>query len=191
MSQYKNFVLAVAVMAMSILTAQNALAGSCNGRVMGQDVNNGKGIVWTDCKSMGNDFRVQGLAYNDMRSTGSGDNRDTMDAASAVCRSISKGNYMLPMDFQAQPLVMQCEKQEVFAGISCNDMKGEDSSDGCCIACQKPGSNSLRWISNNGDTGCNGETLTTLLPERVIAIGQSDKNGGSDESDGVAICVGK
>lgn len=136
----------------------------------------------TSCCPSG--YRVQGVAYNDMRSSG---NNDIVDAVSAVCRSISKGNDMMPSDFQAPPITLMCDKTEVLAGTTTIDFKGNDAMDGMVIWCQKPGSTNLRMVGNNGDTGSNGETHTVLLPKRVVGIGYKDNQG--DQADCATISV--
>lgn len=143
--------------------------------------NNPKGFATSCCP---NGYRVQGVAYNDMRSSS---NNDIVDAVSAVCRSIQKGNDMMPSDFQAPPITMVCDKTEVFAGMSVVDLNKNDAMDGIVVYCQKPGSTSLRMIGNNGDTGSNGETHTTLLPKRVVGIGYKDNQG--DQADCATVSI--
>lgn len=140
----------------------------------------------TSCCPSG--YRVQGVAYNDMRGD-SGKGNDIVDAVSAICRSIQKGNDMMPGDFQATPITLMCDKSEVFAGFNVVDHGGKDSMDGIVAYCQKPGSTSLRMIGNNGDTGSNGEQHTVMLPKRVVGIGYKDNPDGSDQADCATISV--
>lgn len=134
-------------------------------------------------------YRVQGVAYNDINK------KDKADAVSAVCRSITKGNDMMPSDFQTNPVVSMCDKTEVLAGIACKDMKKSDALDGCTAICQKPGSKNLRMVYSN-DLASNPRAYnkhTVFLPKRVVGIGYKDqtkgRSMGSDEADCATISV--
>lgn len=181
----KKVTLIALVGALSFLVSQNAYSQSCGGNIAYDNDcgSNGRNYVASCCPS---GYRVQGVAYNDMRSSG---NNDRADAVSAVCRSISKGNIMMPTDFQTTPITLQCDPTEVMAGINCNDLKGEDSLDGCTVYCQKPGSTNLRTVGNNGDTGGNGASHTVYLPQRVVGVLYKDLDKGANQSSDRADCA--
>ena len=137
-------------------------------------------------------FRVQGVAYNDMHKS------DYADALSAICRSIAKGNDMMPSDFQTAPVTHVCDKTEVFAGLACKDMdkKGginSDNLDGCTAVCQHPKSRNLRTIYST-DIASNKRSYvrhTVLLPKRVVGIAYKDigQKKSSDRADCATIIV--
>lgn len=176
---FKKVLTLVAVSFTLVAQAQAFCGGSPD---FSNDCSSNNRAYATSCCPAG--YRVQGVAYNDMRSSG---NNDIVDAVSAVCRSISKGNDMMPSDFQAPPVTLMCDKSEVFAGMSVVDLRGNDAMDGIVVYCQKPGSTSLRMVGNNGDTGSNGETHTVMLPKRVVGIGYKDNQG--DQADCATISV--
>lgn len=133
-------------------------------------------------------YRVQGVAYTDIK------DQDHVDAVSAVCRSISKGNDTMPQDFSRTPKKYVCEKQEVLAGIYSKDVQVQggdkrDTLDGVTAFCQKPGSNALRKIDNHDISGGReGREQTILLPKRVVGIAYKEHDrGSSDRADCVTI----
>lgn len=134
-------------------------------------------------------YRVQGVAYNDIRG------QDHVDAVSAVCRSISKGNELVSQDFGRTPKKYVCDRKEVFAGIESKDVltKGggfRDTLDGVTAYCQRPGGNALRRISNRDidRERREGRQQTVLLPKRVVGIGYKKiAKGKSDRADCVTI----
>jgi hypothetical protein len=179
----KILTLAVAGAA-SLLVASQAYA-QCGGYPLNDsDLSGNSRPLVSSCCPAG--YRVQGMAYSDMRNSG---NDDRVDAVSAICRSIAKGNDMMVSDFQSPPITLMCPKEYVNAGGNCVDLRGEDALDGCVIYCQKPGSTELMMVGNNGDSGPTGSMQTVLLPKRIVGIGMKDLDKGptqsSDRADGV------
>lgn len=173
------------------------------GSAYAQSYCGGQLVYSQDCASNGRDYavsccpdgyRVQGVASGDKYK------QDYGDAISAVCRSITKGNDMMPIDFQRAPAAYVCDKTEVFAGLFCKDMgdrgKGTKSDvlDGCTAVCQKPNSGDLREvyspdISHNPRQGIRH---TVKLPKRVVGLAYKDMDnagGESDRADCAAIIV--
>lgn len=137
-------------------------------------------------------YRVQGVAYTDIRK------QDHVDAISAVCRSVTRGNDVMPSsDFQRNPLKLVCEKSEVMAGIYAKDVltnSGDrrDTLDGLTAVCQHPGDNSLRRIFNADiQGGREGVEFSVRLPRRVVGIAyrERDNKGGDAGSSDRADCV--
>ncbi len=172
-----------------------AQAQACGGRVVHNADCDSNGRQWTySCCPDG--YRVQGVAYNDLNK------QDHVDAISAVCRSISKGNDMMPSDFSKTPISLVCNKTEVMAGVASKDVKvnggdSRDTLDGVTAVCQTPASTSLRTIANNDidQNSREASVQTVLLPKRVVGIATKDRdNGGnsagsSDRADCVTVIV--
>lgn len=167
-----------------ISLAGNVLAQSaCGGTMMANNDLSSNGRPWgISCCPDG--YRVQGIACSDLPP-----DQDLADGCSAVCRSISKGNIMMPAnDFQRQPDPVMCPKQDVMAGIVCKDMnhnsKGDDDvTDSCTPVCQHPGSTALTVMSK-GDLNNNGREanqMTVMLPQRVVGIACKDINKGTSD----------
>jgi hypothetical protein len=190
-------VLTVLVMA----GAGSAHAQYCGGQVMdyGDCSHNARAYSASCCPD---GYRVQGVAYSDIHKA------DFADAVSAVCRSISKGNDMMPTDFQRAPVTYVCDKNEVFAGLACKDMadkgsgKNADALDGCTAICQNAKTNAIREIYNPDMAGNPREAarVSVRLPQRVVGIVYKDQDGkddgkangaygGSDRADCAAISV--
>src|SRR3989338_559024 len=161
---------------------------ACGGIVQFNDdcSNSGRGWHYSCCPD---GYRVQGVAYNDIKG------QDHVDAISAVCRSISKGNDIMTEDFSRQPKTFVCDKSEVMAGTGSKDVLTDsgsfrDSLDGVTAFCQKPGSDGMRRIGN-GDIDGNKRAerqQTVLLPKRIVGIGYKEfDKGESDRADCVAI----
>ena len=185
----KKSILSMAVFALTALAA-NTSFGFCGGTpVYNNDcASNPRGYAVSCCPR---GYRVQGVAYNDHAGS------DYVDAVSAVCRHVVKGNDMMPTDFQRPPVVFMCNKTEVMAGIAQKDMpkkggKNSDVLDGVTAICQTPGSKSLRMVYNR-DLAGNGRSYVrtvTYLPNRIVGIAYKDisKNnvltrGNSDRAD--------
>lgn len=179
---FKKLILSAVCGAAIVMSATSAYS-FCGGMVVSDnDCDSNPRNFSVSCCPGG--YRVQGVAYSDMS------NSDYADAVSAVCRHIQKGNDMMPTDFQRQPVVFMCEKQEVMAGIACKDMdkrggKNSDNLDGCTALCQKPGSGNLRMVYNNDIAGNPRSYVqhTVQLPERVVGIGYKDVNKDRNASD--------
>lgn len=178
------FTLLVVLFSASIAQAQSACGGTMQ---MKSDLMGNKRNWHYSCCPEG--YRVQGVAYTDIRK------QDHVDAVSVVCRSIAKGNDIMPEgDFQRTPKTFVCEKNEVMAGIFTKDVKVEggdhrDSMDGLTAVCQKPNSKELRTVYNKDlDGGRQGNQQVVYLPKRVVGLAckELDK-GSSDRSDGCTI----
>ena len=140
-------------------------------------------------------YRGQGVAYTDIKG------QDHADAVSVVCRSVSRGNDIVPQDFNRTPKQFVCEKTEVMAGIYCKDILTDggdkrDTLDGCTAICEHPGSKALRTIYNTDiQGGREGRELVARLPKRVVGIAykELDNKGGdagsSDRADAATIIV--
>lgn len=136
-------------------------------------------------------YRVQGVAYNDVIG------QDHVDAFSAVCRSISKGNDMMPGEFTHRgPNQFVCEKQEVMAGLQYKDVKvqggdNRDTLDGVNVLCQRPSSKAIRAISNmdvDHNPRMDIHKHVAYLPKRVVGIAYRELDkGSSDRADCVTI----
>lgn len=134
-------------------------------------------------------YRVQGVAYNDLQGS------DYADAVSAVCRHVTKGNTMMPTDFQTQPVVHMCEKTEILLGIAYKDMpkggKRSDILDGVTAICQNPTTKATRTLYSN-DLAGNGrgyETRTISLPNRIVGIIYKDIGKGTDSDRADCVTV--
>lgn len=183
----KKILTVAAFVAMTAFGATNAFS-FCGGSVVYDNDcgSNPRGFSASCCPS---GYRVQGVAYNDIKK------KDHADAVSAICRSIAKGNDMMPSDFQTHPVTFMCDKTEVLAGIACKDLPKSDGLDGCTAICQKPGSKNLRMVYNN-DLASNPRAYnrhTVYLPKRVVGIAYKDRtkgsSTGSDEADCATISV--
>lgn len=171
------------VLAMLLTTATgSAFAQYCGGTVQdyGDCGGNVRGYASSCCPS---GYRVQGVAYADIH------NADFADAVSAVCRSISKGNDMMPTDFQRAPVTFVCDKQEVFAGLACKDMdnskgsgKNMDALDGCTAICQNAKTGAMREIHNQDMANNKREAarVSVRLPQRVVGLVYKDQDGKDD-----------
>lgn len=133
-------------------------------------------------------YRVQGVAYNDI------EGQDHVDAVSAVCRHISRGNDIMPTDFGRRPKKFVCNKNEVMAGIFQKDVITQggtrrDSLDGVTAICQRPQSTNLRMVPNDDiEEGRQGGEMTVLLPKRVVGLAYKELDkGSSDRADCVTI----
>lgn len=184
-----------------VFTGGVAQAQYCGGTVVdyGDCSKNVRAYAASCCPS---GYRVQGVAYADINKA------DFADAYSAVCRSIAKGNDMMPTDFQRAPITLVCDKNEVFAGLACKDMsnkgsgKNADASDGCTAICQDAKTGATREIYNQDTAGNPREAsrVSVKLPKRVVGIVYKDQDGkddgiangafgGSDRADCAAIVV--
>lgn len=161
---------------------------ACGGTVQYTSDCSGNDRAWHfSCCPSG--YRVQGVAYTDISK------QDHVDALSAVCRSISRGNDMMPSsDFERTPKQFVCDKSEVMAGIIRKDVKvqggdSRDSLDGLTPLCQHPGSKALREIYNvDIQGGRSGEQQVVYLPKRVVGLASKELDrGSSDRKDCVAI----
>jgi hypothetical protein len=194
-------ILSSLVAVMALAAAGSAHAQYCGGTVMdfGDCSSNVRAYAASCCPS---GYRVQGVAYDDINKA------DFADAFSAVCRSTSKGNDMMPTDFQRAPITLVCDNNEVFAGLACKDMsnkgsgKNMDASDGCTAICQNVKTGATREIYNPDIAGNKREAGRTMvkLPKRVVGIVYKDQDGkddgvangaygGSDRADCAAIVV--
>ena len=161
----------------------------CGGSIVPENDCNNNGRSWHfSCCPDG--YRVQGVAYNDLKK------QDHVDAVSAVCRSISRGNDIMPQDFGRSPKTFVCDKQEVMAGIYSKDVLTEggdkyDELDGLTAICQHPGSKELRKVYNYDiQGGREGREKFVYLPKRVVGIAYKElEKGSSDRADCVAIIV--
>ncbi|EKD51279.1 MAG: hypothetical protein ACD_62C00293G0015 [uncultured bacterium] len=174
----------------TVLVAGHVYAQSCGGTIVSDNdcTSNNRPYAESCCPS---GYRVQGVAYNDMNKS------DYVDAVSAVCRHVVKGNDMMPTDFQTAPVTHVCEKVEVMSGISCKDMPGKGSGhnsdilDGCTANCMNPTSKQTRMLYS-ADLAGNGRpyvTHTIDLPNRIVGVLYKDGDwkgdyvGGSDRAD--------
>jgi hypothetical protein len=180
----------VALGMMSFASTSNAQY--CGGTIVYDNDcgSNHRGFSVSCCPS---GYRVQGVAYSDLPNAS-----DYSDALSSICRSIAKGNDMMPSDFQRAPVTHVCDKTEVFAGLECKDMDkrggvNSDNLDGCTAVCQHPKSKNLRTIYS-ADLASNKRSPvrhTVLLPKRVVGIAYKDigQKKSSDRADCATIIV--
>lgn len=179
----KKWMISLAVLGLMAITG-SASAQYCGGTLVQDNdcSSNGRGYSASCCPS---GYRVQGVAYNDMSGS------DYVDAVSAVCRHVVKGNDMMPTDFQTAPVVHVCQKTEVMKGIACKDMpkksgKNSDILDGCTAICYNPTTKNTRTIYSK-DLAENGRPYvvhTVDLPNRIQGIMYKDQDkGSSDRAD--------
>lgn len=177
-----------AALALALVSfAGAAQAQSCGGTMMPNDDLNSGRYNYSCCPS---GYRVQGIACADLPG------QDLSDGCSAVCRSISKGNDMMPSnDFQRMPEPVTCPKASVFAGLWCKDVnksgKGDDDvADGCSAICQDASSGAITKMSKGDIDGTNrpSKDLMVRLPQRVVGIACAEVDkGSSDRMDGCTI----
>jgi hypothetical protein len=175
------YVFALALGISLVSNINEVQAQACGGVVVQQNDCGGNDRGWHySCCPDG--YRVQGVAYTDIRK------QDHVDAISAVCRSISKGNDVMASDFSRTPKTFVCDKTEVLAGVVSKDVRTEgggkrDTLDGLSAVCQTPSSKNLRTISNHDidSTERNERRSTVYLPKRVVGLAYKEKdNGGSN-----------
>ena len=191
----KKSLLVLTVVSSLLSLATSALAQTaCGGNmVYNKDADNSRRKWHFSCCPDGT--RAQGIAYTDIVK------QDHVDAISVVCRSKSRGNDVIPADFNRNPKQVVCENTEVLAGIYCKDVltkggKKMDTMDGCTAICEMPGSPDLRRIYNQDiQGGREGNELVARLPKRVVGIAykELDDKGGSpgasDRADAATIVV--
>ena len=104
-------------------------------------------------------YRVQGVAYSDLPKSGDGD-PDMMDAISPVCRSVSKGNDMMPTDFNRKPLTLVCDKHEIMIGVASKDIDFKNHGDVLDVVtaiCYNPTTRVERTLGNKDIEGGRNE----------------------------------
>ncbi|MBF0104505.1 MAG: hypothetical protein HQM16_04165 [Deltaproteobacteria bacterium] len=182
---FKKTLLSLVVLGL-VLAAGTASAQYCNGTIVpDNDCDSGNRAYSTSCCPRG--YRAQGVAYNDMAGS------DEADAISPICRHVSKGNDMMPTDFQTQPVQHLCDKTEVMSGIACKDMpkKGAqaDDLDGCTAICYNPKTKQERMLYSADLEGNRSRQYVTHkidLPNRIFGIAYKDRDRGSSD---VADCA--
>lgn len=187
----KNTLLSLLALSLVLLASPGtsvAQESACGGTIQySADCSNTNRSYHISCCPDG--YRVQGVAYNDIKG------QDHVDAVSAVCRSIKRGNDIMPQDFSRDPKKFVCEKSEVMAGIYSKDVRVQggddrDTLDGVTGVCQHPGSSSLRRIYNQ-DIDSNprdGREQSVLLPKRIVGIAYKETDrGSSDRADCVTV----
>lgn len=178
----------------TVASSAMAQISACGGTILyNSDCDNSRRKWRISCCPEG--YRAQGVAYTDVRK------QDHADAVSVVCRSVSRGNDVVPVDFNHSPKQLVCEKTEVLAGIYCKDVqnkggKNMDTLDGCTAVCEHPGSRDLRRIYQHDiQGGREGKEYSVRLPKRVVGIAtkELDDKGGdpgkSDRADCAALIV--
>lgn len=169
-----------------ICVSSTAMAQDCGTIVSDNDCDsNGKRGYSTSCCPKG--YRAQGVAYNDMAGS------DEADAISPICRHVTKGNDMMPTDFQTTPVTHLCDKNEVMSGIACKDMPKQgaqaDDLDGCTAICFNHKTKAERTLFSNdleGNTGRQYVIHKIDLPNRIFGIAYKDRDHGSSD---VADCA--
>lgn len=179
------------VMSVMAILSQSARAQmACGGNmVYNKDCDNSRRSWHFSCCPEGT--RAQGVAYADIHK------QDHADAVSVVCRSITRGEDVVPADFNHTPKQIVCEKTEVLAGIFCKDVLTEggdkrDSLDGCTAICEHPGSAALRTIYNQDiQGGRQGTEYVARLPKHIVGIAykELDNKGGDAGSSDRADCA--
>lgn len=172
---------------LSISTAARAQS-ACGGTIMHNPDCDSSDRSWSiSCCPDG--YRVQGVAYNDIRK------QDHVDAVSAICRSVSRGNDMMPNDFSHRaPTQYVCDKQEVLSGVFFKDVRVQggddrDTLDGVTAVCENPKNHAKRQLYNADISGGRtGVELSVSLPRRVVGIAYKELDKGtSDRADCVTI----
>ena len=191
----KKSLLTVLVFGVFAIVAQSARAQmACGGNMMyNNDCDNSRRHWHFSCCPEGT--RAQGVAYTDIKG------QDHVDAVSVVCRSITRGNDVVPQDFRRTPKQFVCEKAEVLSGIYCKDVlthggDKRDTLDGCTAICEQPGNPDLRKIYNvDIQGGREGREMVARLPKHISGIAYKeldnggDNAGGSDRADCATIIV--
>ncbi|OGQ08325.1 MAG: hypothetical protein A3G32_07470 [Deltaproteobacteria bacterium RIFCSPLOWO2_12_FULL_40_28] len=131
-------------------------------------------------------YRVQGVHY--ARHT----HHNTVDALSAVCRSISKGNDAVDNDdfSQEKRINSVCHKTEILTGVTWKDKvtdggEKRDSAVEVSAICLNPTTGKTRTIQNMGKE--NAYTTQVSLPKRVVGI--ATKEHLFDTTDCTALVV--
>lgn len=179
---FKKIFAVTAILTASVMMAGAAYGQYCGGTIVeNNDCNHNSRSYAASCCPSG--YRVQGIAYDDMQGT------DDADAYASVCRHVVNGNIRMPSDFRGTPIVLMCDKTEVFAGVACKDSgshgggKNSDASDGCTAICQKPGGE--KRFLYNADTENNNKRSysqhTVDLPNRVVGILYKDMSNAVDK----------